>query len=268
MGKKIYVAASFPLQKTRAAELAEFLRDNGHEVTSRWLTVEEAGPTQPGETYEVRTSKQRYALMDEADVLASDVVVEITGDTLTRGGRHVEKGIAIGRKIPIINLGPRECVFDWHPLVQLAENAEQLLQILETVPTRFTDDDDEEELPEPLALSPEHRERFEQLLAAVPPEIASVSISYSGSGDSGDYEEPQYVGDGGEELKTEHRSEEFAQLAQDIIDDSEQAGWYNNEGAYGTFTFNIREKKIEWDHSNYVEETEDIEYLFELPPAA
>lgn len=114
---KIYVAASFTKQKTEAAEVAATLRAVGHVITSRWLEVEPEYDT---------SDMSRHALMDEADVRVADVIVCLTGDTASRGGRHTEVGIAIALNKRVILIGPREQVFHWHPLVEVVQALGQL----------------------------------------------------------------------------------------------------------------------------------------------
>lgn len=95
---------------SRKEELLQYkteIEDLGHEVTSRWLT---APP--PRSTEDSDPDFQQYvATMDEEDILLADIVIaftEVPRKVLTRGGRHVEFGIARGAGKQLILIGPVE----------------------------------------------------------------------------------------------------------------------------------------------------------------
>ena len=118
---KFYLASRFG----RRSELQGYrskLIELGHEVTSRWLTVEHKAedtdqPEQPSDAHE------RFALDDLEDIDKSDALVAFTespDSTYGRGGRHVELGYALAmagsfaimqRRLQVIVVGPRENVF-------------------------------------------------------------------------------------------------------------------------------------------------------------
>lgn len=112
---RIYIAASFP-NKDKAQALREYLREKGHVITSRWLDGHNA----------MYGMQPQFALMDAEDVASAEVLVCMTGDTLTRGGRHAEVGMAIALRKPIILYcedfaeKAREMVFHHHPLCESA----------------------------------------------------------------------------------------------------------------------------------------------------
>lgn len=101
----VYVAASYP-RKAEAKGLAEYIRSLGHRVNARWLDGEPANG-----------NEQEWAIKDADDAIAADCVVCLTGDSLTRGGRHAEVGIAIAMQHRVILVGPQEQLFHFHPLV-------------------------------------------------------------------------------------------------------------------------------------------------------
>ena len=125
---KIYLAARY----SRRAELLEYageLREAGHEVTSTWLQGEHqlanryntAGAVEAA-TDTVPMVARPFALADYADVWAADIVVSFTEaprSGASRGGRHVEFGLALAWNKTVLVVGPRENVF--HTLPQVAQ---------------------------------------------------------------------------------------------------------------------------------------------------
>lgn len=135
---KVYLAA----RHSRRLELCGYrtqLGQMGIEVTSRWLNgkhqiddhgqpigddgekwVEDEGSgTAPARL------RQHFAQEDVADVLAADTLIaftEVPRASTSRGGRHVELGIAIGTGKRIVVIGPRENVFTWLPQVEHHES--------------------------------------------------------------------------------------------------------------------------------------------------
>lgn len=129
---KIYLAARY----TRRLELCEYwseLAILGHTVTSRWLNgshqIDGTGRPLGDEGELVIESGDRsavhFALEDVADVYAADLMIAFTEQPRSghsRGGRHVELGLAIAKQIPILIVGPRENVFCWLPEIRHFEN--------------------------------------------------------------------------------------------------------------------------------------------------
>lgn len=128
---KIYLAARY----SRREELCAYrslLQQEGHVVTSRWLdgdhhiTDEQLANLSTNPVAEALG--RRLAMEDYEDLLAADACVSFTEEphaTASRGGRHVEIGIAIQAvdvpNVPmskIVVIGPRENVFHCLPLVQ------------------------------------------------------------------------------------------------------------------------------------------------------
>ena len=118
---KVYLAARFSRREEMrryAGELAEL----GHEVTARWVV----GPPQAShhpdqvsghsQAYEERVSVED--LKDVADATCIVCFSEQPRSTNTRGGRHVEFGLAVAGEKRIILVGPRENVFHFLPQVE------------------------------------------------------------------------------------------------------------------------------------------------------
>lgn len=116
---KVYLASRY----SRGGELvlyASILRDKGLVVTSRWLEGNHQIEDDELSDDAKRKAKAHFATEDFEDVLAADVVISFTEaprQTNSRGGRHVELGIALGAKKTCIVIGPHENVFHLLPQV-------------------------------------------------------------------------------------------------------------------------------------------------------
>jgi len=130
-GKSVYLAARY----SRRLELCSYrsdLEDLGHKITSRWLNgshqIDDKG-VPIGDDGERRFEmgdpalshwREHFATEDVADVLAAEMLIAFTEEPRSgnsRGGRHVELGIAIGAGKNVVVIGPRENVFCWLPQV-------------------------------------------------------------------------------------------------------------------------------------------------------
>ncbi len=134
---KVYLAA----RCTRRLELCSYRTDLealGVEVTSRWLNGSHQLDNQGrplGDAGELRFEtgapevdhyRWKFATDDLHDVLAADTLIAFTEQPRTgnsRGGCHVELGIALGANVlgankRIVVIGPRENVFCWLPEVE------------------------------------------------------------------------------------------------------------------------------------------------------
>ena len=113
---KIYLSARYSRRK-ELCRYREDLQRLGHEVTSRWLNgnhqIDDAGLSIEAKAEE----RQRFASEDFADTIAADMTITFTEPprtTNSRGGRHVEFGIAMGRMQRVWVVGPAENVFHCH----------------------------------------------------------------------------------------------------------------------------------------------------------
>lgn len=121
---EIYLAARYG-RRMDMLEFANVLRYMGHTVTSRWINGDHqasdadlaCGGVSPDDA-------TRFAVEDMEDLMAASCCIcfsETPRGTTSRGGRHVEFGIAIGRGLRCIVIGPRENVFhalpgiEWYP---------------------------------------------------------------------------------------------------------------------------------------------------------
>lgn len=125
---KIYLAARysrFPEMQRHRAQLEA----RGHTVTSRWINGDHEGPPEIAQA-----ERTRYAEEDFADLIAAEVVISFTEKpretSTSRGGRHVEFGIALATGKQCIVVGHRENVFHCLPEVEFYETWEAALETL------------------------------------------------------------------------------------------------------------------------------------------
>lgn len=114
---KIYLAARYS-RKDEMREYADRLQRADHHVTSRWVEVKHNVEDIDGD----RELASRYASEDAEDLVAADAVVVFTEPPrkeLTRGGRHVEFGMALALQKRLFVVGPIENVFYALPQVEI-----------------------------------------------------------------------------------------------------------------------------------------------------
>jgi hypothetical protein len=134
---KIYVAAS--LNFTFIADLyADTLRDAGFVVTSLWHTpgfIDNGRAASKARGEDERTFKKHMAEVDMRGVLDADVVLLSTEDVSSSGGYHVELGIALQSRKPIVVLGKhwQSNVFYYLDGVIPAEGFDHALSILRSI---------------------------------------------------------------------------------------------------------------------------------------
>ncbi len=69
--------------------------------------------------------RAKFAQDDWEDVCSAGLVISFTEQprsSASRGGRHVEFGIALGKGTPVMIVGPRENIFHWLPNVRHFED--------------------------------------------------------------------------------------------------------------------------------------------------
>ena len=123
-----YIAASWP-RRQEAVAISSYLVSSGYKSTARWINESKS------QGYEHGVSGMTGGLpeQDEHDVRVADCLVCLTGDTLTRGGRHTELGIAIALGKRVFCVGPMEQVFHRHPLVTMVNDISELLRAMRDV---------------------------------------------------------------------------------------------------------------------------------------
>lgn len=129
---KFYLASRY----SRFKEMQDHRKDlgtRGHSVTSRWIDgnhqIDDAGLSLQAKEQE----RVRFAAEDMADLLRAETVISFTEaprSTNSRGGRHVEFGVALGRGKFVIVVGHRENVFHCLPQVRFFSVWEEFLAYL------------------------------------------------------------------------------------------------------------------------------------------
>lgn len=128
---KIYLASRYSRREELCA-YREQIQSLGHEVTSRWLNgshqISDSG--QPigdqGEqlvegddgssSEQAAALRQQFAMEDLRDVHRCDLLIAFTEpprSSASRGGRHVELGMALGLSRRVWIVGYRENIFCW-----------------------------------------------------------------------------------------------------------------------------------------------------------
>lgn len=120
----------------------------GYDVQARWLDgkhqIDNVGKplgdhgeslVEDGEnaSYEAANLRAQFAKDDFEDVTKAELVISFTEPprtTATRGGRHVEFGIALGLRTPVFVIGYRENIFHWLPRVHFFETWDRALSVL------------------------------------------------------------------------------------------------------------------------------------------
>lgn len=117
---KIFLSSRYS-RKEELKDIRDYLRSNGYEVCSRWLDTDWSETERDAIYSSVCPPEHRreYAQIDVDDVKECDVFISFTEEpkSSSRGGRHVELGVAIALEKKIIVIGPRENLFHHHPLV-------------------------------------------------------------------------------------------------------------------------------------------------------
>ena len=127
---KFYLAARY----SRRAELVAYrerLQTLGHSVTSRWLNGDHQVDDRGLSLEAKKSERERFATEDFTDVLDAEVLIAFTEEprsSNSRGGRHVEYGVALGTGMVVYVVGPRENVFHCLPFIQAFETFDALIE--------------------------------------------------------------------------------------------------------------------------------------------
>lgn len=147
---RIYLASQYG-RRLELCGYREQLRAAGHNVQSQWLDgshqISDAG-TPIGEAGEALVEggdgstsvksaamRNRFAMDDFRDVTMCELLIAFTEQprsSASRGGRHVELGIALGLMKRVWIVGPRENIFCWMEEVRQFETFAECLARLQS----------------------------------------------------------------------------------------------------------------------------------------
>ncbi len=125
---RIYLASRYS-RRDEMRHLAARLRSLGHNITSRWLEAEWANRPDSSSAAPAEY-REKFAQIDMLDVQVSDTVISFTeapGDG-SRGGRHVEFGLAVAWGKRLIVVGHRENLFHHLPAVEFFASQRDMLR--------------------------------------------------------------------------------------------------------------------------------------------
>lgn len=117
---RVYVAARHARREEMFDVVRPLLEDQGHVVTSRWLTS-------------ARPPDRKEAIIDVEDIDNSEVVVVMTdptGNVAAGGGRWFEAGYGFGTGKRVIFVGDPEIVFCHHPGVECYPTLDQAIRAI------------------------------------------------------------------------------------------------------------------------------------------
>jgi len=120
---KIYLASRYSRHKELQTYAADLI-NRDHKITSRWIWGNHQIDDQGLSVEAKRAERERFAREDWDDIIEADICISFTEtprSTNSRGGRHVEFGIALGLAMPCFVIGPRENVFHCLPAVPVFE---------------------------------------------------------------------------------------------------------------------------------------------------
>ena len=125
---KIYLAARYSRREELVA-YATMLHKLGHEVTSTWLDSNYEGSDYES-THCPPEDRARIATCDFRDIMLCNMLIHFTEEPRngSRGGRHVEMGIALGLMKRVAIVGPAENIFCFHEDVRRFDNFDDLIE--------------------------------------------------------------------------------------------------------------------------------------------
>jgi hypothetical protein len=132
---KIYLCSRYSRRQELVGVREELLR-RGHTVTSRWLDTAWEEKDGTGSSAAPAEYREEFAINDMVDVMKADCLIAFTEGERSgsRGGRHVEFGIALARGLHLIIVGTPENLFHHHPRVKQFDTVESAMKSLERNP--------------------------------------------------------------------------------------------------------------------------------------
>jgi hypothetical protein len=129
MSERVYIAASFE-QTDDVKALYKKLRDAGHVISADWTIHKEIASISSKE--ERQALKSQYVIEDSEGVSSASVFALLIGPRKSTGA-HIEFGIALGAKVPLIILigQPDEYqLFYCHPSVTVVPDIDSFMKLL------------------------------------------------------------------------------------------------------------------------------------------
>lgn len=117
---KIYLAARYSRHQELYAYASQ-LKKLGYEITSRWIYGNHQISDEALLSGDDNDLRERFAIEDYEDLKAADLVISFTEEPRSghsRGGRHVEFGMALVLDKGLVVIGHRENIFHCMPGVQ------------------------------------------------------------------------------------------------------------------------------------------------------
>jgi hypothetical protein len=130
MPQRVYVAASFE-QIDDVKALYKKLRAAGHVVTADWTIHKEIASMSSEK--ERQALKSQYVIEDTEGVTSASVYALLLGPRKSTGA-HIEFGIALGAKVPLIVLIGRpdeNQLFYCHPSITIVPNVKAFMQLID-----------------------------------------------------------------------------------------------------------------------------------------
>ncbi len=133
--KRIYLAARFS-RRDEVREYGDQLRGLGYTISAQWLTTTHVAPDNLDEEHVRGYVAENIARVDIADIMSSDAVIMFTesprsgGRRASRGGRHVEFGLALALMKRIIVVGPIENTFYTLPQAEVVKTWAEAKELL------------------------------------------------------------------------------------------------------------------------------------------
>lgn len=128
---KFYLASGYSWRHVFAKELRPALEKLGHEVTSRWIDIEDRLTKDAGEN-EYAPWARNILTMNQHDMRCADALILDTNGVRKdgNGGAHYEVGFmrALGKQLFIV--GKRLNTFHWDDEIIVVKDYNQLLKIL------------------------------------------------------------------------------------------------------------------------------------------
>ena len=130
--EKVYIAARFS-RRHECHALGKQLQSIGHTITSRWIKPGDDHVIPSGQSERAADAeRRRFAMEDCDDVRACDWMISLMQEPRdnSRGGRHIEFGMALGLGKRLTIIGPKETVFHHLDCVEHFETSDQFLSAL------------------------------------------------------------------------------------------------------------------------------------------